>query len=74
MSQLVSPDQIHVPFIIVHTKQEAIINCEMTPNRTEYFLDFSLPFSIQDDNEILKSMFPCKGEVVEAKDSNVVKY
>jgi hypothetical protein len=51
-------DQIPLPFIVVHTKQEAIINCEMSPNRTDYFLDFSLPFLIHDDNEVLKQMFP----------------
>lgn len=60
-------DQIHLPFIIVHTNQEAVINCEMSPNRTEYFLDFSLPFSIHDDNEILKHMFPLyEGQLVES--------
>lgn len=38
----------------------------MSPNRTEYFLDFSLPFSIHDDNEVLKNMFPLyEGQVVE---------
>jgi len=28
----------------------------MSEDRTEYFFDFSLPFSIHDDNEILKRM------------------
>eukprot|EP01127_Copromyxa_protea_P015337 TRINITY_DN4397_c0_g1_i2.p1 TRINITY_DN4397_c0_g1~~TRINITY_DN4397_c0_g1_i2.p1 ORF type:complete len:143 (-),score=25.65 TRINITY_DN4397_c0_g1_i2:23-451(-) len=57
-------DQIPMPFIVVHTKQEAVINCEMSPLRTEYFLDFSLPFSIHDDTEILKNMFPAYEGVV----------
>ena len=32
------------------------IECEMSEDRTEYFFDFSQPFSIHDDNEILKRM------------------
>lgn len=49
-------ERIFLPFIIIHTKKETSIECEMSEDRTEYFFDFSLPFSIHDDNEILKRM------------------
>jgi len=37
-------EKLFLPFIIVQTKKETIINCEMSPDRDEYFFDFSLPF------------------------------
>jgi len=49
-------EKLFLPFIIVQTKKETIINCEMSPDRDEYFFDFSLPFSIFDDNEILNHL------------------
>jgi len=55
-SQQTDDDRIYLPFIIIHTKKQTTIECEMSEDRTEYFFDFSLPFSIHDDNEILKRM------------------
>jgi len=49
-------ERVYLPFIIIHTKKQTTIECEMSEDRTEYFFDFSLPFSIHDDNEILKRM------------------
>jgi hypothetical protein len=49
-------ERVQLPFIIIHTKKETAIECEMSEDRTEYFFDFSHPFSIHDDNEILKRM------------------
>lgn len=49
-------EKIYLPFIVIHTKKDTSIECEMSEDRKEYFFDFSLPFSIYDDNEILKRM------------------
>jgi len=56
MSTTNNEDRIYLPFIVIHTKKDTSIECEMSEDRKEYFFDFSLPFSIYDDNEILKRM------------------
>lgn len=47
---------IHIPFIIVNTKSETVIECEVSDDRSMYYFDFSMPFEIHDDSEILKRM------------------
>ena len=73
-------DRIPLPFIIVNSRKETVIDCEMAearcalcpaarragllaPGRScraqdkqEIFFNFSAPFEIHDDNEILKRM------------------
>jgi len=49
-------ERIFLPFIIIHTKKQTVIELEMSDDKTEYFFDFTLPFSIHDDNEVLKKM------------------
>jgi len=51
-----SESRIFLPFITVNTKRETVIDCQMAQDHTEYFFDFSLPFEINDDNEILHRM------------------
>ena len=48
--------KVQLPFIVVNTSNSAVIKCEMDPSRTGVKFDFSLPFEINDDNEILKRM------------------
>lgn len=48
--------RIQIPFIIVHTGLETVIDCMMTEDRTDIRFDFSQPFEIHDDNEILRRM------------------
>jgi hypothetical protein len=50
-------EKINLPFIIIHTKQDTTINCDMSEDRTEYFFDFTNPFSLHDDKEILRQVF-----------------
>lgn len=45
--------KVMLPFIIVHTGTETVIECEMDEDGTDVFFNFSLPFEIHDDNEIL---------------------
>ncbi len=52
----VDADRIHVPFLLVKTQSQTVINCEMAENRTEYYFDFNLPFEIHDDNALLQAM------------------
>ena len=48
--------KIPLPFIIINTNSQTIIQCEMTEDRSDVFFNFSAPFEIADDNEILKRM------------------
>jgi hypothetical protein len=49
-------DKIPLPLIVVNTNSRAVVQCEMTPDRTNVNFDFSLPFEINDDNQILKRL------------------
>ena len=49
-------NKIPLPFIVVNTHNNAVIQCNMNPNLTEVTFDFSLPFEINDDNTILKRL------------------
>jgi hypothetical protein len=49
-------EKIPVPFIVVNTSSQTVIQCEMGPDRTDVFFNFSKPFEINDDNEILKRL------------------
>ena len=51
------PDEkIPMPFIVVNTNQSAVIQCDMSRDRTDVMFDFTMPFEINDDNTILKKM------------------
>jgi transcription factor Dp-1 len=49
-------DKIPLPFIVVNTNASAVIQCDMSRDRTDVMFDFSMPFEINDDNTILKKM------------------
>ena len=49
-------ETIPLPFIVVNTNQSAVIQCDMSGDRTNVMFDFSLPFAIKDDNTILKKL------------------
>ena len=48
--------QIPLPFIVVNTRKETVIDCEMAEDKQEIFFNFSAPFEIHDDSETLKRM------------------
>jgi transcription factor Dp-1 len=48
--------KIPLPFIIINTGSQTVIQCEMTEDRSDVFFNFSAPFEINDDNEVLKRM------------------
>eukprot|EP00051_Salpingoeca_urceolata_P035766 m.31217 g.31217 ORF g.31217 m.31217 type:complete len:358 (+) comp9688_c0_seq1:448-1521(+) len=51
------PDNaIHLPFIVVNTSKDTVIDCQMAEDKSEYFFNFNKPFEIHDDIEILKRM------------------
>ena len=52
----VNEERIPLPFIVVNTSSQAVIQCDMCPDRTDVMFDFSMPFEINDDNEILKRL------------------
>lgn len=47
-------ERILVPFIVVHTGNQTHIDCDVSEDYTEYLMKFEHPFSIHDDNEILR--------------------
>ena len=49
-------EKIPLPFIVVNTNSSAVIQCEMSEDRTDVMFDFSMPFEINDDNTILKKI------------------
>jgi len=61
-------DKIPLPFIVVNTHSSAIIQCEMSPERTDVMFDFSMPFEINDDNAILKRLGMDKTDMATLKD------
>jgi len=48
--------RINLPFIIVNTSSNTVIECEVADDRTAYFFNFTQPFEIHDDSEILKRL------------------
>jgi len=48
--------RIPLPFILINSKKETVIDCEMAEDKQEIFFNFSAPFEIHDDNETLKRM------------------
>eukprot|EP01112_Ceratiomyxa_fruticulosa_P002142 TRINITY_DN1226_c0_g1_i4.p1 TRINITY_DN1226_c0_g1~~TRINITY_DN1226_c0_g1_i4.p1 ORF type:complete len:456 (+),score=100.76 TRINITY_DN1226_c0_g1_i4:255-1622(+) len=48
--------RINLPFIVVNTRAQTVINCEVAHDRSKYFFNFSHPFEIHDDSEILRRM------------------
>lgn len=52
----VKSEKIPLPFIVINTDSKAVVQCEMCHERTNVSFDFSQPFEINDDNEILKRL------------------
>lgn len=48
--------KIRLPFIVVSTDEKTIVECEMSEDRSDIFLNFTGPFQIHDDTEILKQL------------------
>ena len=49
-------DRIQMPFIVVNSRKEAVIDCEMAEDKQNIFFNFSTPFELHDEYEILKRM------------------
>lgn len=47
---------IQLPFIIVNTSKETIIDCSISSDKMEYLFNFNNTFEIHDDIEVLKRM------------------
>lgn len=48
--------RIFLPFIAVNTNKDTVIQCEMSEDRQDIFFNFSAPFEINDDTEILRRL------------------
>ncbi|EGD79259.1 hypothetical protein PTSG_09983 [Salpingoeca rosetta] len=48
--------KVQLPFIVVNTSKDAVVDCFMSHDRTEYLFKFNTPFEIHDDVDILKRM------------------
>ena len=49
-------EKIPLPFIVVNTPSTTVIQCEMRSDRTDVFFNFSAPFEIHDDFEVMKRL------------------
>ncbi|CAJ1954641.1 unnamed protein product [Cylindrotheca closterium] len=49
-------DHIPLPFVVVNTHSSSVVQCDMSRDKTDVMLEFSMPFEINDDNTILKKM------------------
>ncbi|XP_028847845.1 transcription factor Dp-1a [Denticeps clupeoides] len=47
---------IHLPFIIINTSKNAVIDCSISNDKLEYLFNFDSMFEIHDDIEVLKRM------------------
>jgi hypothetical protein len=52
--QLLLDNKIPLPFIVINTSKNAVIQCNMSRDLTDVMFDFTMPFEINDDNSILK--------------------
>jgi len=48
--------KIRLPFIVVNTSSNAVIECETNSDRTAVMFDFSMPFKVFDDVDILTKL------------------
>jgi len=55
-NQSQSQERIALPFIVINTSNQTMVGCKFGPDRTEASFNFSKPFEINDDNEILKML------------------
>jgi hypothetical protein len=56
--------RVLLPFLLVRTKAQCVINCEVDETHTEYFLNFTMPFEIQDDHSVLAQLGLSTGVVL----------
>ena len=54
--KLLSDNKIPLPFIVINTNKNAVIQCNMSRDLTDVMFDFTMPFEINDDNSILKRL------------------
>ena len=47
---------VQLPFIIVNTSKETVIDCSISNDKREYLFNFDDTFEIHDDMEVLKRM------------------
>lgn len=45
-----------MPFIVISTDADTVVQCEMTEDRQDVYFDLSGPFEINDDTETMKRM------------------
>jgi hypothetical protein len=61
--------RIFLPFIAVNTSKDTVIQCEMSEDRQDIFFNFSAPFEIHDDTDILRKLNLHKAPFSELKGS-----
>lgn len=47
---------IHLPFIIINTSKNTVVDCSITNDKSEYLFNFNGKFTINDDFQMLKCM------------------
>lgn len=55
-------ERIPLPFIMVSTDKDTVIECEMAEDQSDIFFNFNKPFDIHDDGEVLRRMRLAKAD------------
>jgi len=65
---------IHLPFLIVNTAKQTVIDCSIANDKMEYLFNFDGTFEIHDDIEVLKRMGLALGlDKGECTDENIAR-
>mmetsp|Transcript_1908 Transcript_1908/g.2282 ORF Transcript_1908/g.2282 Transcript_1908/m.2282 type:complete len:323 (+) Transcript_1908:22-990(+) len=57
LKEVVEDNQkIPLPFIVINTNRNTLVECELKMDQTDIFFNFNNTFEIHDDNEVLKRM------------------
>lgn len=75
--EVMADARISLPFIIISTKKDTVIQCEMSEDRQDIFFNLSGPFEIHDDNEVLRLLgmqSTSKGQLPKLIPEQLIKY
>ena len=48
--------KVYLPFVVIHTTNDCSVNCDISNDKSQYDFQFSKPFRIYEDQEILRAI------------------
>jgi hypothetical protein len=55
---LPAAQRVPLPFIVLSTGKDTVIECEMAENQSDIFFNLNQPFELHDDGEVLRRLLP----------------